>query len=275
MQCSITMLVRSQCVHPTSRSFLWLWRLECCTATARVGLRREAARVSQGDIDIGRARKWQDQQVTLSHSLEIPDLCSPCFLSLYIYMYMYMSHPLSLWVPLSLSLLFDPPPLFAFVCSLSLSTHTFFSSFPPCLYVYICVCIVCVCARGVFLLLVIVWLLLPRQSLPLEVCPPGGNPKHFKSSSTFRVHRELCGPVAMWRLGESMLVKLADQSVRETKVPKASEPEAQPPPRPTVSSLCQAGIRGFEKGWREGVGDQPRPKYSKKCPPELCSRKGA
>ena len=26
-----------------------------------------------------------------------------------------------------------------------------------------------------------------------------------------------------------------------------------------------------KRGWREGVGDQQRPKYSKECPPELCS----
>ena len=29
----------------------------------------------------------------------------------------------------------------------------------------------------------------------------------------------------------------------------------------------------WKRGWREGVGDQQRPKYSKNCPPELCSPK--
>ena len=32
-----------------------------------------------------------------------------------------------------------------------------------------------------------------------------------------------------------------------------------------------------KSGWREGVGDQQRPKFSKNCPPELCcpTQKGA
>ena len=47
---------------------------------------------------------------------------------------------------------------------------------------------------------------------------------------------------------------------------------------PTRFSLVSISVlRGFEKGWREGVGDQQRLKYSKNSPPELCSptHKGA
>ena len=45
------------------------------------------------------------------------------------------------------------------------------------------------------------------------------------------------------------------------------------PTKNNLTSLFKE-VRGFKvskRGWREGVGDQQHPKYSKKCPPELCS----
>ena len=42
---------------------------------------------------------------------------------------------------------------------------------------------------------------------------------------------------------------------------------------PHLRPVIVRPIRGFEtkRGWREEVGDQQCPKYSKNCPPELCS----
>ena len=37
-------------------------------------------------------------------------------------------------------------------------------------------------------------------------------------------------------------------------------------------SAAAHSFRGSKRGWREGVGDKQHPKYSKNCPPELCSR---